>query len=202
LRIGLYLPDDKKELYEEAKKRLEKEGRSMSQLFLEALEHYLKTAPPIDVERKVLEFIRYVMGKAGLDLIVEENFKLGKLRPDAAILDSFSGDPIAVIEVKKLERRIPMADLDFIDEELEYAHAEIARKYLPLLIKQAIPYLLIAYVDKTGKLLRIDLLDITTFDKFSVRLRPKEPDLSSALEKMFKDFFDIEEVDRRLQLLK
>ena len=136
MRVGLYLPDSKREIYEEAKKRLEKEGRSVSQLFLEALEKYLASQNNVLSEKEVLEQFRQVLKEIFPDLEVIEE-KIGKYRPDALI--KLNDKVIGIVEIKRTPVGKNEVDIREIEECEFFDHSPIVKPYISLLVREEIP---------------------------------------------------------------
>ncbi len=195
MRIGLYLPDDKKELYEEAKKRLEKEGRSVSQLFLEALESYMNSSAKKTLSKEnVIKDFQRVVNKYFPWLEFTEG-KLGKLRPEALMQDKFK--TIGVVEIKEVPYdKQDVLRLGLPEEMAEFDHSPVIKPYLPYLVKQNIPLFVVIYVGKDGVPLKIDLIKVFDFEKFSANIRDyvfgieKDVDLFSRAESIIKDVIE------------
>jgi len=188
LRIGLYLPDDKKELYEEAKKRLEKEGRSVSQLFLEALEKYMSSQKNVLSEKEVLMQFRQVIDSLSQSLgisnleVTEE--KLGKYRPDAVI--KLNDKIIGIVEIKKTPMKKVKLDVKDLEECEYFNHSPIIKPYIPLLVKQEIPLFFIIYTDKDGEPVKLDIIDVFDFEKSSITVNSRFPDIEKDMPFLLK----------------
>jgi len=170
MRVTLYLPDDKKEIYEQARELLEKDGRSVSQLFLEALQDYVeKSSKEIKLREKVLDYIAGLFSGIAPEVsLVKE--KIGNKRPDFIVeIEEFGVEKIAVIVVKNVP--IMKEEVKKNEQLLSsnmFSHEEIAEDFIPTLIKKKIPLLIIFYTSKDGEILKIDVIDILGFLKREV----------------------------------
>ncbi|WP_456436952.1 hypothetical protein [Desulfurobacterium sp.] len=170
MRVTLYLPDDKKELYEQARELLEKNGRSVSQLFLEALQDYIeKSSKEIKVREKVLDYIAVLFSSIAPEVsLVKE--KVGNKRPDFIVeIEEFGVEKIAVIVVKNVPimKEEVKKNEQLLSSDM-FSHEEIAEDFIPILIKKKIPLLIIFYTSKDGEILKIDVIDILGFLKREV----------------------------------
>ena len=183
MRVGLYLPDSKREIYEEAKKRLEKEGRSVSQLFLEALEKYLASQKNILSEREVLEQFRQVLKEISPDLEVVEE-KIGKYRPDALI--KLNDKIVGIVEIKRTPVGKNEVDIRDIEECEFFDHSPIVKPYISLLVREEIPLFVIIFTDKNGEPIKLDIIDVFEFEKNSVSIGSKFPKITKDIPFLHK----------------
>ncbi len=175
MRVGLYLPDSKREIYEEAKKRLEKEGRSVSQLFLEALEKYLASQKNVLSEKEVLEQFRQVVKEITPDLEVVEE-KVGKYRPDALI--KLNDKIVGIVEIRRTPVGKNEVDIREIEECDFFDHSPIVKPYISLLVREEIPLFIIIYTDKNGEPIKLDIIDVFEFEKSSVSIGSRFPEIT------------------------
>ena len=157
MRIGLYLPDDKKELYEEAKKRLEKEGRSVSQLFLEALENYMSTPHFTLIKEEIAREFCKLAEELGLSY--ELNKRVGKIVPEAVI--NIENKPVAVLTVFQSK----YLNITNALEEFSGKLKDIISEYFPVLLSKEIPILITVAITADGSVAKVLFVDVFSLEK-------------------------------------
>ena len=189
MKINLYLPDDKKELYEEVKLYLQKEGKSLSQLFLKCLEEYVKRENIVSLRKWKEELLTKIE-----DLIpepknkwewlnLEKEFKIdGKvfdavlkyIRPTESALGEilkYSENEIGGLPVEEF----PMAVIDFLlvkkqsgRDRLEQIKHDFLANYQSILARNHIPYFIVFMADREGNIKKSLIFDIPSFQTYEL----------------------------------
>ncbi len=184
MKINLYLPDDKKELYEEVKLYLQKEGKSLSQLFLKCLEEYVKRENILMLKKwkeKLLAKIGNLIPETGNwweQLYLEREFKLdGKIFDAGLIYVKPTESTLGQIKAGLIEKGdeipveiIPVAVIEFLltkkqslKDRIEQIKQEFVSNYQSLLARNYIPYFIVVVADKSGDIKRVLVFDIPSF---------------------------------------
>ena len=179
MKITLYLPDDKKDVYTRAKELLEIEGSSISAFLLRKLEEYLKMqgwkGNP-EMEKKVEGFVSDYLRLAWNDKSVEKRpkFTVDKkvIVPDFALYkDSKKHILDAFVDIL----------LDASDEEAEMFFRSKLKDYFPIALDNQVNWYLLPILFAEGDQLK--LRKLIAYDFKSLK---KEEEYPNYLDDRYK----------------
>ena len=190
MKISVYIPDDKKDVYLRAKELLELEGGSVSSFLLRKLEEYLKMqgwkGNP-ELEKKVEDYIGDYLRVAWGDKAVEKRPKFQRdkkiISPDFVFYKDSNKNIIdALVDVF----------LDLSDEEAEVVFRDKLKDYFPFALEKQITWYLLPILYADGNDLK--LRKMLTYNFKTLK---KDEEYPHSIESAYKENYnkEIEEIE-------